>query len=105
MAEIKMAFRNPSVLKAALGYYRSQFNPALQQPGLAEIRTRLSEPIPVPAMYVHGADDGCIGAETTEGMESSFAAHFERHIIPKAGHFVHQEQPDVVNELMVRFLT
>lgn len=43
-------------------------------------------------------------AETTEGMESSFAAHFERHIIPKAGHFVHQEQPDVLNELIVRFL-
>jgi len=104
MNEIKEAFRQPSVLKAALGYYRSQFNPALQHPGLADIRKRLSEPISVPTMYLHGANDGCIGVETTEGMESSFLRDFEKHIIPSAGHFVHQEQPEVVNELITRFL-
>ncbi len=104
MNEIKKAFRQPSVLKAALGYYRSQFNPALHQPGLADIRKRLSDPIPVPTMYLHGANDGCIGVETTEGMESAFLRDFERHIISSAGHFVHQEQPEVVNELITRFL-
>ena len=104
MAEIKVAFRNPSVLRAALGYYRSQFNPALQQPDLADIRKRLSDPIPVPAMHLHGANDGCIGAETTAGMESAFLKHFENHIIPSAGHFLHQEQPDIVNHLLIGFL-
>jgi pimeloyl-ACP methyl ester carboxylesterase len=104
MNEIKEAFRQPSVLKAALGYYRSQFNPTLQHPGLADIRKRLSDPIPVPTMYLHGANDGCIGVETTEGMESAFLRDFEKHIIPSAGHFVHQEQPKVVNELISRFL-
>ncbi|MRR30391.1 alpha/beta hydrolase [bacterium] len=104
MAEIKGAFRNPSVLRAALGYYRSQFNPALQQPDLADIRKRLSDPIPVPAMHLHGANDGCIGAETTTGMESAFLKHFENHIIPSAGHFLHQEQPDIVNRLVIGFL-
>lgn len=104
MDEIKSAFRHPSVLKAALGYYRSQFSPALQQPDLAEMRKRLSDPIPVPAMHLHGADDGCIGAETTAGMESAFSKRFEKHIIPAAGHFVHQEQPDIVNRLIIGFL-
>jgi pimeloyl-ACP methyl ester carboxylesterase len=104
MNEIKEAFRQPSVLKAALAYYRSQFNPALQHPGLADIRKRLSDPIPVPTMYLHGANDGCIGVETTEGMESAFLRDFERHIISSAGHFVHQEQPEVVNKLITRFL-
>jgi pimeloyl-ACP methyl ester carboxylesterase len=104
MNEIKEAFRRPSVLKAALGYYRSQFNPAFQHPGLADMRKRLSDPIPVPTMYLHGANDGCIGVETTEGMESAFLRDFERHIISSAGHFVHQEQPEVVNELIRRFL-
>ncbi|HXE98571.1 MAG TPA: alpha/beta hydrolase [Dongiaceae bacterium] len=104
MDEIKAAFRHPSVLKAALGYYRSQFNHALQHPELADIRKRLSDPIPVPAMHLHGADDGCIGAETTIGMESAFIKHFEKHVIPSAGHFVHQEQPDVVNRLIIDFL-
>ena len=104
MAEIKEAFRRPGVLKAALGYYRSLFNQALQHPELAGIRKRLAEPIPVPTMYLHGADDGCIGAETTEGMEGAFLRHFERHIIPAAGHFVHQEQPETVNRLIMDFL-
>jgi pimeloyl-ACP methyl ester carboxylesterase len=105
MAEIKATFRQPAVLQAALGYYRSQFNPDLQRPELAHIRTRLVEPIPVPAMHLHGADDGCIGFETTEGMESAFTSHFERHIIPGAGHFLHQEQPDRVNSLLGRFFS
>jgi len=105
MAEIKGAFRRPGVLKAALGYYRSQFNPSLQHPGLAEIRKRLAEPIPVPTLYLHGANDGCIGAETTEGMEGAFLHDFERHIIPSAGHFVHQEQPETVNRLILNFLS
>ena len=104
MDEIKAAFRQPAVMKAALGYYRSQFNPALQRPELADIRKRLGDPIPVPAMHLHGADDGCIGEETTAGMESAFIKHFEKHIIPSAGHFVHQEQPDVVNRLILAFL-
>lgn len=104
MAEIKGAFRNPSVLRAALGYYRSQFNPALQHPVLADIRKRLSDPILVPAMHLHGANDGCIGAETTAGMESAFLKHFEKHIIPSAGHFLHQEQPGIINRLIIGFL-
>lgn len=104
MAEIKMVFRDPSVLRAALGYYRSQFNPALQQPDLAYIRKRLNDPIPVPAMHLHGANDGCIGAETTAAMEGGFLKHFENHIVPSAGHFLHQEQPDIVNRLILDFL-
>jgi len=104
MDEIKAAFRNPAVLKAALGYYRSQFNPALLRPELADIRKRLGDPVPVPAMHLHGADDGCLGVDTTEGMESSFSNCFERHIIPSAGHFVHQEQPEVVNRLIMDFI-
>ena len=104
MSEIKEAFRQPSVLKAALGYYRSLYNPALQHPDFADIRKRLNDPIPVPTLYLHGANDGCIGVETTEGMESAFLRDFEIHIIPSAGHFVHQEQPEVVNQLITHFL-
>lgn len=104
MDEIKEVFCQPAVLKAALGYYRAQFNPALQHPDLAGIRQRLGDPIPVPTLYLHGADDGCIGVETTEGMEAAFLRDFERHIIPAAGHFVHQEQPEAVNILILDFL-
>jgi len=104
MDEIKGTFRQPAVLKAALGYYRSQFNPALRHPSMADIWKRLNDPIPVSTMYLHGINDGCIGVETTEGMEADFLYDFEKHVIPSAGHFVHQEQPEIVNRLITRFL-
>lgn len=105
MNEIKAAFRHPSVLNAALGYYRALFNPALQQPDYADMRKRFNEPIPVPTIYLHGADDGCIGPETTDGMDAAFPKGLESHIIPGAGHFVHQEQAEAVNEFIGRFLS
>jgi pimeloyl-ACP methyl ester carboxylesterase len=37
-------------------------------------------------------------------MESAFAGHFEKHMIPSAGHFLHQEQPGLVNDLILGFL-
>lgn len=104
LEEIKAAFRNPSVLKAALGYYRSQFDPGPLPAELVEIRRRLGEPIAVPAMHLHGADDGCIGAESAAGMEGAFLKEFESHIIASAGHFVHQEQPEMVNGLIIKFI-
>jgi len=63
-----------------------------------------SPPINVPAMMIHGRDDGCIGAETLEGMEKLFPKGLKIEIVPGAGHFVHQERPEIVNEMVLRFL-
>jgi len=64
MAALKETFRRPGVLPAALGYYRALFNPALQPPEYATLQGRIMfEPISVPGMMLHGASDGCIGAE------------------------------------------
>ncbi len=61
-------------------------------------------PINVPALMFHGRDDGCIGAETLAGMEKLFPKGLKLELVPNAGHFVHQERPDHVNELMLKFL-
>jgi pimeloyl-ACP methyl ester carboxylesterase len=58
----------------------------------------------VPAMYVHGVDDGCVGIEMADGVERAYAGGIEVHRIEGAGHFVHLERPDRFNELMLRFL-
>ena len=47
-------------------------------------------PINVPAMMLHGRDDGCIGAETLDGMEKLFPRGLKIELVPGAGHFVHQ---------------
>ena len=104
MAALKDTFRRPGVLEAALGYYRAMFNPALQDPTLAISQGRMMELVPVPTMCIHGADDGCIGAELFEGMADLFPRGLRVEVIPGAGHFVHRERPETVNRLVLDFL-
>jgi pimeloyl-ACP methyl ester carboxylesterase len=78
-----------------LGYYRA----------IASGRRLLTAATRVPALYLHGASDGCIGVELSRGIERAYAAGLERHTIDGAGHFLHLERPEVVNRLLVGFLS
>ena len=105
MAALKQTLGKPGVLEAALGYYRHMFNPAFQLPELADLQSQiLTDPMPVPGLYVHGRKDGCIGVETLEGMESTFPEGLKKLVIDDAGHFVHQEKPERVNQELIAFL-
>ena len=105
IAALKDTFRKPGVLSAALAYYRETLNPANQHPGLAELQARVGmSPIAARTLYIHGARDGCVGAELLEGMEQLFPQGLETLMVPDAGHFVHQERPDVVNAKLLEFL-
>jgi len=105
MRQLKDVFRQPGVAAAALGYYRAMFNPALQDPALATLQNRMMlEPIDVPALMLHGANDGCMGAELVEGMDAYFPRGLRTEIVPDTGHFLHQENPERVNALVLDFL-
>jgi pimeloyl-ACP methyl ester carboxylesterase len=105
MAALKETFRQPGVAQAALGYYRAMLNPALQAPELATLQGRMMlEPIEVPTMMLHGADDGCMGAELVQGMDAFFPRGLRVEIVPGTGHFLHQEDPARVNALILDFL-
>ncbi len=105
MEALKATFRVPGVLQAALGYYRCTLNPANQDPALADLQASLgTAPISVPALMVHGARDGCLGVELLTGMEALFTKGLRKLVVPTAGHFVHQEQPDTVNQEITAFL-
>ena len=105
MEAVKTSFRAPGVLQAALGYYRATFNPEFQDPALAELQSKMmATPIEVPGLYIHGADDGCMGAELVDGMAASFPRGLEVEVVPKTGHFVHQEDPERVNRRVLDFL-
>jgi pimeloyl-ACP methyl ester carboxylesterase len=105
MEAVKQSFRANGTLEAALGYYRATVGPILSMPvDLKALAPAMNMPINVPAMMVHGRDDGCIGAETLDGMEQLFPKGLKIELVPGAGHFVHQERPDHVNELVLKFL-
>jgi pimeloyl-ACP methyl ester carboxylesterase len=102
MKALKATLGAPGVLSAALAYYRHTFNPPPNAPGLDQVST--PHPIAVPALYLHGRNDGCIGAELAEGMEAYFERGLRKVIVDGAGHFVHQERPEEVNRLILEFL-
>ena len=105
MEALKRCFRAKGTLEAAIGYYRATLGPVLSMPvDLKVLAAAMATPINVPAMMLHGRDDGCIGAELLDGMEKLFPKGLKIEIVPGAGHFVHQERPDHVNELILKFL-
>lgn len=105
MARLKETFRQPGVATAALGYYRAMFDPSRQDARYAALQSRIMlEPIDVPGMMLHGANDGCMGTELLAGMEAFFPRGLRIEVVPGTGHFLHQEAPDTVNRLIVDFL-
>lgn len=80
----KESLRAPENLAAAIGYYRALFS-AGGPSGRG----------PQPSLYLHGADDGCFGAEH---------AGPDAVVVEGAGHFLHLEQPAAVNARILEFL-
>lgn len=92
----------PGALAGPLAYYRTAF----RQDAAALLTGKLRHDyarIPCPITLLWGADDSCLGPELIHGT-TRFTTCLDVHIVPAAGHFVHQERPDVVNPLLLRAL-
>lgn len=98
------ALRQPGVLGAALGYYRSALSPG-SLPLTRSARRAACFPVPVPTLAISGERDGCIDSRVFRDMmrREDFPAGLEVATIPEAGHFVHQEQPAAVNARLLEW--
>jgi pimeloyl-ACP methyl ester carboxylesterase len=98
-------FHAPGVLSAALGYYRAGLGPASGPPERVAAQARATtENVPVETLHLHGRRDGCVAASLNEGLEEAYPKGLRLELIPDAGHFLHLEQPERVNRLIVDFL-
>jgi pimeloyl-ACP methyl ester carboxylesterase len=105
LARVRETLSVPGVLEAALGYYRTAFNPSSKSPALEPLESKIGvEPIAVPSLYLHGAEDGCVGIEVTQDMEALFPAGLRRVVLEHVGHFLQVEAPDRVSTEILDFL-
>ena len=82
-----------------LAYYRAIRD--LRSPA----RALLFAPTTVPALYVHGRGDGCVGLEVCAGAERGYGGPTPPLIRTlDGGHFVHQENGTEFNRLLMSFL-
>ncbi len=108
LGRVKECLRNPINLKAAMGYYRTMFNPARfgTPEGVAEQTATWGNPITVPTLYLHGTTDGCItlDADTAKAIPPFLGPGSEVERIEGVGHFYLVEKPTEINARIVRFL-
>ncbi len=97
----RRALLEPGALTAALAYYRTAFRDNARQ--LVSGAEPQYPVIDKPVTLLWGEADSCLGLELIDGTER-FARSLSVHRVPRAGHFVHQERPDLVNRLLLQAL-
>ena len=104
--EVKDALHDPANLAAALGYYRATLGGVGVDSRYDDIQAAGGQPVTIPALYLHGRDDGCLGVAFAE-PSAAFLTH-ERsrvEIVDGVGHFLQLEDPATFNRLVVDFVT
>ncbi len=98
------SLRAPEALSAALGYYRAQ------RAGLRNPRAQFAAaPVPPrPTLYLHGRDDGCMGAGYADRSRTLLKAADPASrvdVLDGVGHFLHLEDPDRVGAMIEAWVT
>ena len=103
-ARVKEALADDANLSAAIGYYRAMFAPPPDDPRAAAAQAAGEVDAPQPTLYLHGANDGCMGVDVVGPVTDHLSPGSEFVVVEGAGHFLHLERPDVVNGHVLRFL-
>jgi len=88
------AMRIPSVAHSALEYHRWLARSGVRPDGLRYAR-HMRAPIQAPTLHLHGAADPCVLPQTARGAGRYVDGPYRWRVIDGAGHFPHEERPDV----------
>ncbi len=117
---LRDAASQPGALRSAINYYRAAFRSpeaAATLPAglrrffygdrtlpLARLNLEDWPKIGAPTLLVWGEHDVALGKELTLGMDPLFTGRFEIKYVQLSGHWVQQEQAEVVNGYLLDFL-
>jgi len=105
VARVKEAIGHPDNLVAAIGYYRAMFDTTRHDPAYADAQQATGGMPPQPTLYLHGADDGCLAFDAVGDVLPFLSPGSEQVTVARAGHFLQVEQPEIVNEQILLFVT
>lgn len=88
-----------------LAYYRAALQSQYRDPQLSRVWQRLNQPISVPTRVLCGKQD--MRREMLPRQMDLFTieARFNWQLVDNAGHFLHREQPEIVNAGIAEWLT
>jgi len=94
-ARTAASFDNPDFVAVAIHSYRHRYGLAAGDPAVEDTERRLTAlpPVGVPAIALHGADDGVTPAAPPEKQARFFRGRYERHVLAGVGHNIPQEAP------------
>jgi pimeloyl-ACP methyl ester carboxylesterase len=100
------SFANPDWPAVTIHYYRVRWDEAEPDPRYADLerRQRAVISVAVPTLLIHGADDRCVGVETSANKEANFTGRYERRVLAGVGHFPTREAPVQTAAWVVDFL-
>jgi pimeloyl-ACP methyl ester carboxylesterase len=117
---LREAASRPGALRAAVNYYRAVFRSQQSQavwPAWlrrfvhgdrppAGIREGLEDwpKVTAPTLVIWGEQDVALGRELTLGMDPLVTGRLEIKYVPLSGHWVQQEQAELVNDYLLDFL-
>jgi pimeloyl-ACP methyl ester carboxylesterase len=98
------SFDNADFVDVVIHSYRHRTGSVAGDPGYAAVEARLAaQPdIDVPCINLHGAADGVIPAQASEGHGKHFTAPYQRRVLENVGHNVPQEAPQAFADAILQ---
>lgn len=94
-AKYREAYAQPGMIKAALNYYRAAFRSVAAPVVLPKIKA--------PVLMLWGEQDKALGKELTYNTNRFCEGSFEIQYDPTSGHFIQHENPQWVNQNLLKF--
>jgi len=92
----RSAARIPQAAYGAMEYHRWAARSQLRPDGLRYAR-RMAAPLTAPTLQLHGQADPCVLVTTARGSGRYVAGAYEWRELPRLGHFLQEEAPDLVS--------
>ncbi len=106
LAAAAKSWKGKAFADVVLHSYRSRWGHAEKDPAYAVLQARFESTVTlgVPTLLLHGLEDHCALAETTDGAGRYFTAGYRRVLLEGVGHFPQRENPAAMASEILRHL-